>query len=192
MLSLQHVQQRLSDHEPRRLTDLPNLRRAAVASVLRFEPEPEVLLIRRSVQRGDPWSGHMAFPGGRSEPGDEDLLSTAIRETSEEVGIDLRAQASLLGQLDDLQAMAGGHWINLVITPFVFQLNEAIELRLNEEVDEALWAALAPLASGSADTTRPYNHEGRTFDLPGFQVGSHIVWGLTYRMLSAFFELMRS
>lgn len=192
MFSLQHVEQRLSSHEPSLLKELPNSRRAAVAAILREGRSLDILLIRRSEQPGDPWSGHMAFPGGRSEPDDADLLSTAIRETREEVGIDLGAQAKLLGQLDDLQAMARGHWIDLVITPFVFQLDEPVELTPNGEVDETIWAPLEPLASGQADTTRPYSFEGHSLDLPGFQVETHIVWGLTYRMLCAFFELLRS
>jgi hypothetical protein len=101
----------------------------------------------------------------------------------------LAAQAELLGRLDDLQAMAGGHSINLIIRPFVFWLRKASPLTLNEEVAEALWAPLAPLASGDADTIRPYRFQGQTLDLPAYRVGPHVVWGLTYRMLRSLFAL---
>src|SRR4051812_3842337 len=88
------IRQRLAGRVPRRafgdapLTQQPTpgsapaIRRAAVAAILRDAAEgPEILFIRRAEHPQDPWSGHMAFPGGREEPGDADLLETAIRET---------------------------------------------------------------------------------------------------------------
>jgi hypothetical protein len=51
---------------------------------------------------GDPWSGHVAFPGGRAEPGDASPWHTAARETWEETGLDLLAAGRLLGTLDEL------------------------------------------------------------------------------------------
>lgn len=167
-------------------------RQAAVAIVLRLAPEPGVLLIRRSEDDHDPWSGHMAFPGGRREPEDQSLLETAVRETREEVGIDLSASADLAGQLDEVEAIARGRPVGLVIVPFVFLLrDEAVQASLSDEVDEALWAALEPLAKGQADTRRPYSFEGQTLELPGYRVGEHVVWGLTYRMLSMLFDVIR-
>src|SRR5689334_10230467 len=83
---------------------------AAVAAVLRDRGgEAEVLLIRRAQKETDPWSGHMAFPGGRQDPSDRDLLHTAVRETEEEVGLELRPEEHLIGRLDDLAAVARGH-----------------------------------------------------------------------------------
>ena len=77
-----------------------------MAAILRpGDPEPEVLLIRRAEKVGDPWSGHMAFPGGRADPRDPDLRATAVRETREEVGLDLENDAELIGILDDIPAM---------------------------------------------------------------------------------------
>ena len=84
-------------------------KRAAVAAVLRPGSNgPEVLLIRRAEHPNDPWSGHMAFPGGREDPCDADLFGTAVRETLEEVALDLTTNAALLGTLDDLPAVARG------------------------------------------------------------------------------------
>src|SRR5688500_11808432 len=81
-------------------------RRAAVALVLRDGPQGlELLFIRRAEHPLDPWSGQIAFPGGRAEPGDADLRTTAIRETAEELGFDLAADAEYLGHLDEVQAM---------------------------------------------------------------------------------------
>ncbi|MBI4705060.1 MAG: CoA pyrophosphatase [Deltaproteobacteria bacterium] len=166
---------------------------AAVAAILRFATRPEILLIRRALNPADPWSGHVAFPGGRREPGDADLLATAARETREEVGIDLERQAELLGRLDDVPAIARGRPVALVIVPFVFRAHEGVEPRVEPsrgEVDEALWAPIEPLARGEADTTRAYELQGERVLLPAYRVGGHVVWGLTYRMLRSLFEVL--
>jgi 8-oxo-dGTP pyrophosphatase MutT (NUDIX family) len=159
---------------------------AAVAAVLRDTPAGiEVLLIRRAEHPGDPWSGHMALPGGRKDPGDPDLLHTAMRETFEELGLAL-TKAQLVGSLDDLEAVARGRRVGMVIRPFVFHWDaaEAPSLRPNHEVAEALWAPLLPIHRGDCDTTRPYKMGGQTYKLPGWDVGGRVVWGLTHRILS--------
>ena len=130
---------------------------AAVAAILREREErAEVLLIRRAEHDGDPWSGHMAFPGGRHDPADLDLVDTAIRETREEVGLELR-RADAIGRLDDFQAVARGRRIAMIIAPFVFHLPNDAALSVNpREVTEAVWTPLEPLANGERDTTMPY------------------------------------
>lgn len=192
-VDLEAVRRRLRGRKPSCVQDAP--RRAAVAAILR-QAEPvdgaEILLIRRAEHPRDPWSGHMAFPGGRKDPADPSLLHTAARETAEEVGIDLHRQAELVGQLDDLPAIARGRPVGLVITPFVFALVETPVLVMDAgEVAEALWAPLGPLLRGEAHTTRPYDHEGQRFLLPAFDVRGRVVWGLTYEMLQSFFRLLR-
>ena len=70
----------------------------AAVSIIIVKPnaphDAQVLLIERSKNKNDPWSGHMAFPGGRYQDNDQDILSTAIRETLEEIGLDLRKESS--------------------------------------------------------------------------------------------------
>src|SRR6059036_755615 len=98
-------------------------RRAAVALVLRDGPSGiELLFIRRADHPEDPWSGQMAFPGGRSEPGDPDPRATAVRETEEEIGVDLARDAEYLGPLDEVRAAARLRPVDLAISPFVFRL----------------------------------------------------------------------
>lgn len=157
-------------------------RSAAVAAVLREgDRGPEALFIRRGERIGDPWSGHMAFPGGRHEPHDRDLFDTALR------GLDL-TNARMLGRLDDVET----HQRGLVVRPYVFELGDVPALAVpNAEVAEALWVPLAPLYRGERDTTYAYEHEGRAYRFPGYDVEGRIVWGLTYRMLRLLFAQLR-
>lgn len=167
--------------------------RAAVAIVLREVTEqPQVLLIRRAQRAGDPWSGHMAFPGGREEPCDESLLATALRETREELALNLADSGTLLGRLGDLPAIARGRRIGMVIAPFVFELTGDPELTYDPyEVAEAVWAPLDPLLRGARRTTFAAEREGQPVHLPAHDVDGRIVWGLTYRMLENLFALLR-
>lgn len=186
---LDHLHRRLGRRPGRPLPGVdapdPTRSRAAVAAVLRDTVGGvEVLLIRRSEREGDPWSGHMALPGGRHEPSDTDLLHTALRETEEELGLSLEPDA-LLSTLDDLEAVARGRRTGLVIRPFVFRWPaSAPRLRPNEEVAEAVWAPLVPIHRGDWDTERPYELAGKTWPLPAWNVHGRIVWGLTHRILS--------
>jgi 8-oxo-dGTP pyrophosphatase MutT (NUDIX family) len=177
--------------DPRGPAPAPKLgeRYASVAIVLRDSPRGiETLLIRRATVDGDPWAGHMAFPGGRREPGDPDLLFTAKRETREEVGLDLDSEASYLGRLDVVPAIAKGRLVGLSIAPFVFHLIGAPALTPNREVVEAVWAPLGELAQEQNATVVRYGVEGNTIELPAWDFEGRVVWGLTYRMLQALLE----
>ncbi len=170
-------------------------RQAAVATIIRPASDPnesEVLLIRRALHERDPWSGHMAFPGGRRDPGDPSLLATAVRETEEELNLRLLEAGQLLGQLTSIPAMAKGRPVGLSITPFVFELYETPELSPNHEVAEAIWAPLTPLISGASTTTTRYVYPGGALELPAFDVDGRVVWGLTYQMLEHLFALLRT
>jgi 8-oxo-dGTP pyrophosphatase MutT (NUDIX family) len=169
--------------------DEPTERQAAVAVVLLArDSDVDVLLIRRAERADDHWSGHMAFPGGRRSAEDPDLLATAIRETREEVGLDLAPQAELLGRLPDISAAVRAQSTCIVVRPFVFAIPSAPPLVPNHEVVEALWAPLGPMMSGALDTTIDYIIADQELAMPGYRVGDHIVWGLTHRMLLQLFD----
>ena len=198
--SMRVVRERVTAHlvdaahtTTKELVDGPGHGRAAVSIVVRDGPDgPQVLLIRRADHPGDAWSGHMAFPGGREDPQDEHLLATAIRETLEEVGLDLAQAGRLLGQLAPLPAMARGRPVGMTIVPFIFELVTEAELRASEEVVEAVWVPLNPLLRGQLRTTFAVDRDGgERVDLPAHDVGGRVVWGLTYRMLDSLFELLR-
>jgi len=164
---------------------------AAVAAVLRqSNGETEALLIRRSIHQQDPWSGHMAFPGGRVHNDDPDLLATAVREAREEVGLDLGACATLIGVLDPIEAVALGQRQGFTITPFVFLLHRVHSLALDPiEVEEAVWAPLGALGRGEHRTNHSYDRGGVRHELPAFDVQGRVVWGLTHRMLVNLLDL---
>jgi 8-oxo-dGTP pyrophosphatase MutT (NUDIX family) len=159
--------------------------RAAVSLILRDDGAGvELLFILRAEHPDDPWSGQMGFPGGRAEPGDAGLLDTAIRETAEELGIDLAACAEPLGELDDVRAIARGRPVDLAIRPFVFHLREQVVPRpALSEVREVVWARLDDLAGDALRSTLDYGHDGATLRLPCFRLDGRVIWGLSYRMV---------
>ncbi len=167
------------------------LRQAAVAMVLaEGKSGAEVLFIERARALGDPWSGHMAFPGGRVDPGDPSGRAAAERETLEEVGLSLLG-AELLGRLDDKKGNPRTH-PELVISAFVYLARAPSELVINSEVQDAFWFPL----DGLLDRARhvQYTAHGE-FEFPGILVGEpdrHVVWGLTYSFLESFFTLLGS
>jgi len=202
-LDLAHIRTRLaSTLPPEPSSDAPDVadaKQAAVAAILRErEDEIELLLIRRAEHPGDPWSGHIAFPGGRREALDSDLVHTARRETFEEVGLDLERHGELLGHLPDLQAIGRASPTGLVVSPRVFELiGRPPALSLNRKVVEALWVPLGPLARGEVATTFEYPWQGQLLTMPGHEIQGdlsdepHILWGMTYRMLETLWELLR-
>ena len=169
--------------------------RAAVAAILRELPGTDgadLLFIRRAERATDPWSGHIAFPGGRRDPGDASLLATAVRETREEVGIDLSA-GRLLGRLPDVPAFLRAKSAGLVVTPFVFALPGDVRVVPNVEVASTLWVPMSTLARGEGKSSFKLDYEGQTYDLPCIHLepGQHRLWGMTYRMLETLLDAVR-
>jgi 8-oxo-dGTP pyrophosphatase MutT (NUDIX family) len=160
-------------------------RRAAVALVLRAAPAGlELLFIRRADDPRDPWSGQIAFPGGRSEPRDRDLQATAVRETLEETHLDLGIHGEGLGPLDEIQAMARMQRLDLVISPFVFRLTGPAEASAGHEVGSVHWIPLDGLLDESARSTTEYGHGGAALQFPCLRLDGVVIWGLTYRILT--------
>jgi 8-oxo-dGTP pyrophosphatase MutT (NUDIX family) len=166
-----------------RVSALERPRRAAVAVVLaERESGLSVLLVQRSERTGDPWSGHMALPGGHAQPQDADLLQTAQRETWEEVGLDLAA-AELVGGLDDISPMRSSE---IAVRPFVFWLAEPPALELSPEIARALWAPLSDLAEVSRRTTWEVEIGAARLRVPAYVIDERAVWGMTLRLLDDF------
>jgi 8-oxo-dGTP pyrophosphatase MutT (NUDIX family) len=122
----------------------------------------------------------MALPGGHLDPSDADLLAAAVRETREELGVDLERDAELLGRLRDFQPVKT---LDLSVTPFIFGIGGKPAVSPNSEVDLALWTPVAELASGATRFEHELSLGGQALRFPAFRVGPHVVWGLTYRVV---------
>jgi 8-oxo-dGTP pyrophosphatase MutT (NUDIX family) len=160
---------------------------ASVALILRpGEGSPEVLLIKRAFLEGDPWSGHMALPGGRKDPSDPSLLHTARRETREEVALRLQREGDVMGRLQVL-APVSPHLPRLTVLPLVFAVSREAEARVaSHEVAEVHWTPLAHLRSPAARTTHRFVRDDVNLLFPAFDVDGRTVWGLTHRILEDF------
>ncbi len=184
------LRERLVDRLTRRAPSVvedPALARAAVALIVVPAPDA-ILLIRRAEREGDPWSGQMGLPGGRSAAADRDLLDTAIRETREEVGIALR-QSELVGALDDV-APRSPHLPPLMVRPFLFLLTRRPTVIPNPEVADHLWVEWKSLAH--PDSYRPFAIRlgGLLREFPAYHVSPVPVWGMTERILAPLVELL--
>ena len=149
----------------------------------------EVLFIERASHPADPWSGHMALPGGRLEPVDPSLRAAAERETREEVGVELGG-AEYLGRLDDLEGYRGGKKVGLIISAFAYFHPEPEDVVPSEEVAEALWVPVPWLWDPARHVDHHYRGAG---PYPGIQVSesaAHVVWGLTYRFVQNFLDVV--
>ena len=191
-LQIESIEARLANQTFTTQEIVPGQREAAVALVL----QPKVsglraLFILRAKKEGDPWSGQMALPGGHRETIDTDLVETARRETHEEIGLDLNQAGRYLGSLAGIRANPRAGF-DLVVTPQVFALEDkAVPLQPNEEVAEVLWGNLDEMISGRSLTDASFPEFQREGTFPGYQVGAQVVWGLTFRMINDFFDLIR-
>ncbi|MDH3380796.1 MAG: CoA pyrophosphatase [Gammaproteobacteria bacterium] len=189
MIDLDTIRRRLGAHRPQ-LLDVRNRKQASVALVLRRQRDMlEMLFIERAQHGGDPWSGQMAFPGGRREIHDPDIRVAAERETLEELDLVL-ADAGALGRIDDLQGQSGGKPLGLVIACHAYILDRPVTLSPNYEVQDYLWVPLPTLLDPANQVMHPSpSHGGKPY--PGIRVSDvpqHVVWGLTYRFVEAFFR----
>ena len=167
---------------------------AAVAMLLRNGGSGlQVLFIERIEREDDPWSGHIAFPGGRLRDRDETLQAAAERETREEIGIDLR-EAEYLGRLDDLS----GTTLSVQVSGFAYLLSLSAPqgtsdrespsgeiLTLNHEVRSTFWLDLKDLADPHRHLHSRFQIDGRQLLLPAIEIGKGrpLLWGLTYRFV---------
>lgn len=166
-------------------------RRAAVAVVFRRADDDvlELLLIKRSERQGDPWSGHVALPGGRHEPGDATLQDTAVRETLEETGIDIARDGVVLGTLDELRPRTPV-LPPIIVTPFVAVVPATVSILPSDEVADSFWVSLASLADPSMAVESDITSRGTTWRVPTYRVGAHVVWGMTERILRNLLSLI--
>lgn len=190
-VTLTRIRDRLANHTP---VAIRATHHAAVAMLLQPRADDVyVMFIHRAHHPHDPWSGHMAFPGGRRERQDPNLFVTIRRETFEEVGIRLEDQGEYLGRLADIPATAGGTQTGMVVSPFVYQVTGTLKPVLDPlEVQDILWVPLSLIVRGGAEcTVRRELAGGSTIEVAALLYRGKTIWGLTHRMLRGFVELIR-
>jgi 8-oxo-dGTP pyrophosphatase MutT (NUDIX family) len=161
--------------------------RAAVALIL-AGPERGLRLcfIRRAEREGDPWSGHMAFPGGRADPADATAQAVAERETREEVGLALQPE-HLIAPLAELPVRLAGRETGMTLSSFVYYLGpEPVALQPNGEVAGAYWIGLQHLWDPANGTHYRLQREGVDLVFPAIRFRDTVIWGLTFRLLTQF------
>jgi 8-oxo-dGTP pyrophosphatase MutT (NUDIX family) len=164
---------------------------AAVALVLLPADDGlETLFIKRATREGDPWSGQIALPGGRRHEGEHSLALTAVRETLEEIGLDLASDGTLLGELDELRPRSPA-LPPIIVRPYVYAVASRPALVLSDEVAEAFWVPLQQVFD-------PARRQDISISFPGIHVrrsaigvGEHVIWGMTEHILRTFEDLWR-
>ena len=174
-------------HEPKREVREPPFWEAAVALILRLTREDriEVLFIKRATRDGDPWSGQIALPGGRYDPGDASLEHTAIRETFEEVQLDLRIHGTMLGSLDELRPRTP-ILPPVIVRPFVAIVGADAPVGGSDEVAATFWVPLDLLFDPASARDTDIIVRGHAMRRPAIHFGEHAIWGLTEYILRSF------
>lgn len=182
---------RIAEHKPK-ISQQKALMSAAVAIILRdAEHGTEFLLMQRAQHPKDPWSGQMAFPGGKVEADDESSKAAAIREAHEEVGIQLNEQ-DYIGQLDDFYGFKANNKYNAHVACFVFKVGRLVSLKANYEVADMVWLPISHLDNPS-HAHEFYHPKDNSIRMPAVLIDKdkeQILWGLSLRILTTMFELI--
>jgi 8-oxo-dGTP pyrophosphatase MutT (NUDIX family) len=186
-LNLVNISNALANHHPEILTPADRQGHAAVALLLREGSlSPEVLFIVRAEHDRDPWSGNIGFPGGRLNSESESPQQAAVRETFEELSIDL-GRAQYLGRINDLY----GATLPVLVSCFVYQLLEPTILQPNHEVAETFWCPLTKLMDPQRQQQRTFFYHGEEHTHSVVEIldpQQPLLWGITYRLIRSFFE----
>ena len=154
---------------------------AAVAILVKpIQNDLEFFLVKRAEVDDDPWSGDMAFPGGKKNPQDETLVDTAAREVLEETSIDLN-EKTVVGFMQPVYSSVRR---SLAVQPVVYRFDEYPDVKLNYELTKFIWAPLSEIRQGKTNATI------KGWEGPVYMVQGETVWGLTFRMLEKILKLL--
>ena len=166
----------------------PFAKASAVMCLLFYKNnQTHLILIQRPVYEGV-HSGQLAFPGGKPEPSDANLLETAFRETFEEIGIE-RNDIFHLGQLSDVYVWAS----NFLVTPFIGILKrEPVYQKNNFEVAEIIEISISFLLKEDIVKEKPMKSKlNSLLNAPYFDIDGKELWGATAMMISELLEIIR-
>ena len=190
-LDLKLIEGSIANYRPKRKFLRHLAKSSSVAIILRKRKRIfEVLMIKRADREGDPWSGHMAFPGGRRESRDKDSYATAIRETREEVGISLPECASYIGRLSDKHARPARYNLGMFVTPFIFIMNKTSNFKLNHEVASLVWIPLEFFLDTGNRGDMLWQQRSRDIRVPCYKYEQFTIWGLSLSILIELTEVI--
>ncbi|WP_081849497.1 NUDIX hydrolase [Marinobacter nitratireducens] len=170
---------------PQKIPLRRHLTRASVALIYRQREDgrQDLLFIQRAHRAGDPWSGDMAFPGGRMQPDDSSPRAAAERETLEETGIDLARHGRFRARLSDLITRHHSRWRPMIVTPYVYEWSGPQTMTLNHEVENTVWVPMDYLAASENQGTLTWSTPLGALHLPCCRYQGYCIWGLSYSML---------
>jgi 8-oxo-dGTP pyrophosphatase MutT (NUDIX family) len=172
---LELLRRRLADYRPRRLlSERPN---ASVLIALTDEVEPHVILTRRASHLST-HRGEVAFPGGKQDDTDPDLLYTALREAQEEIGL----EPGLVEVLGPLGQVMSKH--QLQVTPWVGIVPQDVILTPSlAELESLFRVPLSFFLEDRRQRTDIVRFRGMTHYVPAYEYNGYVIWGLTAYML---------
>lgn len=188
-MNLDLLAQRLAVRGPRRVFRFVPAHRAAVAIIL--DPEARVLLMERAARPGDRWSSQVSLPGGMAHRADDSPRTTAVRETLEEVGVDL-ASVPCIGALDERRAAANGGVYPMSVAAFVYRLREPVTAVAGPEAKQAFWLPLERAARGELDSIMTWPILGYPAKFACWRFEGQVVWGFTYGILQRIVRLAQT
>lgn len=179
MLKLEEVRSSLASE----LSPKPNHDGSKLASVLVliYGSEPKVLMTKKS-EILKIHAGEISFPGGKWDKKDEDLLTTVLRETKEEIDLEIKRE-QIIGQLKPVRTLNSG----FTITPFVAVVDELSNLKHNFEVESILHIPLEPFLKTLEDDPDPNHHSIQEMHI--FKFNDYTVWGASARILKQILDI---
>ena len=169
---------------------LPSKRAAVAISLRSGVSGPEILMIQRAVREGDPWSGHMGFPGGRKDASDVTDVACAKRETREEISFDLDTHGELVCQLSDVNTGWRADRPEMLVAPFIFKVDSTPSFELNHEVDDTLWIPLNFLLDDANRGRHQWDWRGEVLESDAFTYDGRLIWGLSLMMIDELLEII--
>ena len=169
---------------------LPSKRAAVAISLRSGVSGPEILMIQRAVREGDPWSGHMGFPGGRKDTSDVTDVACAKRETREEISFDLDTHGELVCQLSDVNTGWRADRPEMLVAPFIFKVDSTPSFELNHEVDDTLWIPLNFLLDDANRGRHQWDWRGEVLESDAFTYDGRLIWGLSLMMIDELLEII--
>jgi 8-oxo-dGTP pyrophosphatase MutT (NUDIX family) len=163
---------------------VPGYRQAAVLLPLYETAAGPHFVLTKRTERVPTHKGQISFPGGGFQDGDGSLLSTALRETEEEIGL-LRRDVDVVGVLDDTVTAASAH----VVRPFVGFVPHPYAFRLDSfEIEQLIQLPLRPLLEPNCFREEVWERDGQPRSVFFHEHDGHTIWGLTARILKQFVE----